>query len=94
MFYLFIVLWKDAATQMFYSISVGFGAMITFASYNNFHNNVVRDALIVVSLDAATCVFAGVTVFSVLGYRQHITGIPVTEVGLDVTSAILTIGND
>ena len=78
--------WKDAATQMFYSLSVGFGAMITFASYNNFHNNVVRDAMIVVTLDAATCVFAGVTVFSILGYRQHITGIPVTEVGHYLTS--------
>ena len=75
-------MWKDAATQMFYSISVGFGAMITFASYNNIHNNIVRDAIIVVALDAGTCVFAGVTVFSILGYRQHITGIPVTEVRL------------
>ena len=65
--------------------------MITFASYNNFHNNVVRDALIVVSLDAATCVFAGVTVFSILGYRQHITGIPVTEVGLDVPTILMLI---
>ena len=73
-------MWKDAATQMFYSISIGFGAMITFASYNHIHNNVVRDAIIVVALDAGTCIFAGVTVFSILGYRQHITGIPVTEV--------------
>ncbi|XP_028405479.1 sodium-dependent neutral amino acid transporter B(0)AT1-like isoform X3 [Dendronephthya gigantea] len=85
--------WKDAATQMFYSISVGFGAMITFASYNNFHNNVVRDALIVVTLDAATCVFAGVTVFSILGYRQHITGIPVTEVGGGPGLAFITFSD-
>ena len=75
-------MWKDAATQMFYSIGIGFGALITFASYNNMHNNVVRDAIIVVATDAATCVFAGVTVFSILGYRQHTTGIPVTEVGI------------
>ena len=76
--------WKDAATQMFYSISVGFGAMITFASYNPIHNNVVRDAIIIVALDAATCVFAGVIVFSILGYRQHLTGIPVTEVSVHI----------
>ena len=76
--------WKDAATQMFYSISVGFGAMITFASYNPIHNNVVRDAIIIVSLDAATCIFAGVIVFSILGYRQHLTGIPVAEVSVHI----------
>ncbi len=70
----------DAATQIFFSLSLGFGALIAFASYNPLHNNMMRDAYIVVITDCLTAVFGGVVVFSILGYRHHMTGIAVTEV--------------
>ena len=40
MFYLQV--WVDAASQVFFSITIGFGVMLTFASYNPKHNNVCR----------------------------------------------------
>jgi len=34
--------WSNAATQIFYSLGPCTGALMTMASYNNFHNNVLR----------------------------------------------------
>lgn len=73
-------IWKDAATQMFFTLSLGFGALIAFASYMPLHNQVMRDAYTVVFINCGTSVFAGIVVFSILGYREHVTGIPATEV--------------
>lgn len=65
---------------MFFTLSLGFGALIAFASYMPIHNQVMRDAYTVVFVNCGTSLFAGIVVFSILGYREHITGIPVTEV--------------
>lgn len=70
----------DAATQIFYSLSIGFGALIAFASYMPRKNNCVRDAVTVVLINCGTSFFAGIVTFSFLGYRQYRTGIPVTKV--------------
>ena len=40
--------WKDAATQIFYSLSVSWGGLLTLSSYNPFRNNLVKDTYIVV----------------------------------------------
>ncbi|XP_012561513.2 sodium-dependent neutral amino acid transporter B(0)AT3 isoform X1 [Hydra vulgaris] len=74
-------IWMDAATQMFYTLSVGFGAHISFASYMPIKNNCVRDALTIVILDCGTSVFAGIVVFSILGHREFTLGAPANKIG-------------
>jgi len=34
--------WIDAAAQVLYSLAMGMGVNLTFASYNNKHNNILK----------------------------------------------------
>lgn len=34
--------WSDAASQIFYSLCIGFGGLVSMASYNEFDNNVIQ----------------------------------------------------
>ncbi|XP_037069961.1 sodium- and chloride-dependent glycine transporter 2-like [Pollicipes pollicipes] len=75
-----IKIWESAAVQIFYSLSIASGGLITLASYNKFHNNVLRDTLIVCFGNCCTSVFAGFAIFSVLGFMAHELNLPVSEV--------------
>ncbi|XP_060827893.1 sodium-dependent nutrient amino acid transporter 1-like [Bombus pascuorum] len=66
--------WYAAVTQCFFSLSVCFGAIITYSSHNDFKHNVYRDALIVTSLDTLTSFIAGCTIFGILGNLAHEMG--------------------
>lgn len=39
-----VSVWTDAAVQVFFSIGVGFGVHLTYASFNKFNNNCYRCA--------------------------------------------------
>ena len=39
--------WSDAATQIFFSLGVAFGGLMTMASYNEFDNSIMKDTFIV-----------------------------------------------
>ena len=73
-------IWMDAAAQMFFTLGLGYGALISFASYMPIKNNCVRDAYTVVFINCGTSIFAGIVVFSILGHREYVTGLSVTEV--------------
>ncbi|KAM9813366.1 sodium- and chloride-dependent neutral and basic amino acid transporter B(0+)-like [Neosynchiropus ocellatus] len=75
-----VEVWKDAAAQTFFSISVGVGGAVTLASYSNFNNNVFSDALLVCFANHGTSVFAGFAIFSVIGHLAHIYNLPIEAV--------------
>ncbi|XP_063861923.1 sodium-dependent nutrient amino acid transporter 1-like isoform X2 [Scylla paramamosain] len=72
--------WFAAVNQAFFSLSIGFGVVNTFASYNNFRNNVYLDATIISYTDAFTSVFAGITTFSIVGHLADQMGVEVSQV--------------
>ncbi|XP_010786173.1 sodium- and chloride-dependent neutral and basic amino acid transporter B(0+) [Notothenia coriiceps] len=72
--------WKDAATQTFYSLSIGWGGVMTLASYNTFHNNMFKDAFVVTLTNAGTSVLAGFAIFSILGHMAHFQQVPIEKV--------------
>nr|XP_046217314.1 inactive sodium-dependent neutral amino acid transporter B(0)AT3 [Oncorhynchus gorbuscha] len=63
--------WLDAATQIFFSLSVAFGGLISFSSYNSQKNNCERDAVLVGVINSATSIYASIPIFAILGFKAH-----------------------
>ncbi|XP_008563302.1 PREDICTED: sodium-dependent proline transporter-like, partial [Galeopterus variegatus] len=78
--FFFMLLTLGLDSQIFYSLGVGFGGLLTFASYNTFHQNIYRDTFIVTLGNAITSILAGFAIFSVLGYMSQELGVPVDQV--------------
>ncbi|CAG5131873.1 unnamed protein product, partial [Candidula unifasciata] len=72
--------WGDAAVQIFYSVGMAWGSLITMASYNKFDHNVYRDAMVVPLVNCGTSIFAGFVIFSTLGFMSYSSGTPIETV--------------
>ncbi|XP_059615994.1 sodium-dependent dopamine transporter isoform X2 [Phlebotomus argentipes] len=75
--------WVDAATQVFFSLGPGFGVLLAYASYNKYHNNVYKDALLTSFINSATSFVAGFVIFSVLGYMAHTSNQDIRDVATE-----------
>ncbi|XP_072758524.1 sodium- and chloride-dependent glycine transporter 1 isoform X2 [Anoplolepis gracilipes] len=73
-------MWADAASQVFYSLGISCGSLVTLASYSNFSNNCHRDAIFVTFTNLFTSVFAGFVIFSILGFLARQMQMPIKKV--------------
>jgi len=73
-------IWIDAFSQIFFTLSLGFGIMITYASYLPRKVDIVKDAAIISIGNCLFSLFAGFAVFGTLGYMSFTTGKPVADV--------------
>lgn len=60
--------WLAAYGQIFFSLTLGFGVMIAYASYMPKNSDITNNAFITCFANCATSFFAGFVVFSVLGF--------------------------
>uniref|UniRef100_W8B209 Transporter n=1 Tax=Ceratitis capitata TaxID=7213 RepID=W8B209_CERCA len=70
------LVWYAAVTQVFFSLAICFGTLITYASYNNFSRNVYNDIVIITTMDSCSSIIAGCITFGILGNLAFKTGAP------------------
>ncbi|XP_058125149.1 sodium-dependent dopamine transporter [Anopheles ziemanni] len=83
--------WVDAATQVFFSLGPGFGVLLAYASYNKYHNNVYKDALLTSLINSATSFVAGFVIFSVLGYMANASGQSIQDVATEGPGLVFVV---
>ena len=73
-------IWATAASQILFSLSVGFGSQLILSTYNQFDNNTHRDAVLISIFNSLTSVYAGFVVFCVIGFLGDTTDKNVEDV--------------
>ena len=73
-------LWLAAASQIFFTLSLGFGVMIAYASFNEGKQGLVGSAFITAISNSAISIFSGLVVFSILGSMAYKTNVPIEDV--------------
>jgi len=81
-------MWLAAYTQVFFSLSIGFGIMIAYASFLPKKSDLVKNAVIICIADSVTAFVAGLAVFGCMGYLAREQGKPIQE--LDIAGLKLT----
>ncbi|XP_054669321.1 sodium-dependent proline transporter-like isoform X2 [Grus americana] len=71
--------WSDVASQVIYSLGIGFGGLFSMAS-KKFENNVIWDTLIIGIVNCCTSFFAGFAIFLLLGHMAWRKQVPVDSV--------------
>jgi len=74
--------WLAAYAQVFFSLGLAQGIMITYASYLKKTSDINNNAFITALADAGTSFFAGFTVFSVVGYLAASQGVGIDQLGI------------
>ncbi|MBN1586174.1 MAG: sodium-dependent transporter [Candidatus Omnitrophica bacterium] len=72
--------WLAAYSQIFFSLSLGFGILMAYASHLPRDAEITNNAFITALANCGFSFFAGFVVFSTLGFLAHATGAPVESV--------------
>jgi neurotransmitter:Na+ symporter, NSS family len=71
--------WAAAFGQIFFTLSLGFGIMITYASYLPAKSNIARNAYITASVNCLYSFVAGFAVFGIVGFMATSQNVPFEE---------------
>ena len=71
--------WIAAYSQIFFSLSIAFGIMITYASYRKRKANLTAPGLVVAFANSSFEILAGIGVFATLGFFAFQQGVAVSE---------------
>ncbi|XP_069485419.1 sodium-dependent neutral amino acid transporter B(0)AT2 [Ambystoma mexicanum] len=85
--------WREAATQVFFALGLGFGGVIAFSSYNKRDNNCHFDAVLVSFINFFTSVLATLVVFAVLGFKANILNQSCITLNSQKIASLIQIGN-
>ena len=72
--------WAAAVGQIFFSLSVGFGIMITYSSYLKRKSDLTGSGMVVAFSNSGFEILAGIGVFAALGFMAQAAGTGVSEV--------------
>ncbi len=72
--------WIDAYSQIFFTLSLGFGIMIAYASYLPRKADIVRNSFLTAFINSGYSLVAGTAVFAVLGFMAKSEGKAVADV--------------
>jgi neurotransmitter:Na+ symporter, NSS family len=72
--------WLAAYSQIFFSLSIGFGVMIAYASYLPRRTDLVQNAVVTSAANILYGLLAGLAVFTVLGFLAGTKGLPLEQV--------------
>ena len=75
--------WIAAYGQIFFSLSIAFGIMITYASYLKKKTNLTGAGLVVGFSNSAFEILAGIGIFAALGFMATAQGVAVGDVATD-----------
>jgi NSS family neurotransmitter:Na+ symporter len=71
--------WVAAYGQIFFTLSLGFGIMITYSSYLPEKTDIISNAVLTCVINCAYSLIAGLAVFGTIGYMAQAKGVPFSE---------------
>jgi NSS family neurotransmitter:Na+ symporter len=69
--------WSAAMSQIFFTLTLAFGVMIAYASYQHEKSDIAKNAVITSVVNSCISIIAGFAVFATLGYMSLKQNIPV-----------------
>ena len=72
--------WLSAMSQMFFTLSLGFGIMIVYGSYLSKETDIINNSILISLLNCGFSFLAGFATFGTLGYMAYTLNLPPEEV--------------
>ena len=83
--------WSDAATQIFFSLGICQGSLLTMSSFNDFHDDVKRNAITVSIINCCTSFYLGFAIFTIVGFLAKQYTIPLDKIVSSGSSLIFIV---